>query len=125
MKVSSPTQTFRLVMLLFITGLVISGITAFPLLLELRLLTHLLGVGDAPGPAGFSGLAFWILTVRHGLENTYRDYPWLAYGTDWLAFGHLVIAMFFVGPLLNPRSSRATLWTGIAACVGVIPLALI
>ena len=30
-----------------------------------------------------------------------------------------------IGPLINPRSSRATLYTGIAACLAVIPLALI
>ncbi len=112
-------------MLFFITGLLLSGITAFPLLLELRILANLLGVGAAQGPDGYSGLAFWILTVRHGLEDTYLQYPWIAYGTDWLAFGHIVIAMFFIGPLINPLSGRATMYTGIAACLGVIPLALI
>jgi hypothetical protein len=112
-------------MLLFIIGLVISGVTAFPLLWELRLLSQLLGVGSATSPEGYSGLQFWILTVRHGLETTYADFPWIAYGTDWLAFGHLVIAGFFIGPLINPLSSRPTLYTGIAACLAVIPLALI
>ncbi len=112
-------------MLLFIAGLVISGVTAFPLLWELRLLSQLLGVGSAASPDGYSGLQFWILTVRHGLEATYAEFPWIAYGTDWLAFGHLVIAAFFIGPFINPLSSRATLYTGIAACLAVIPLALI
>ena len=112
-------------MMIFIIGLVLSGITAFPLLWELRILCQLLGVGDAPGPDGFTGLQFWILTVRHGLEDMYAQYPWIAYGTDWLAFGHLVIALFFVGPLLDPRSARSAIYVGIAACVGVIPLALI
>lgn len=112
-------------MLVFITGLVLSGVTAFPLLLELKILANLLGVGDAQSPDGHTGLAFWILTVRHGLEHTYSEYPWIAYGTDWLAFGHIVIAMFFIGPLLNPLTGRATIYTGIAACLGVIPLAMI
>ena len=125
MNLSSPLVRFRLVMLLFITGLVLSGVTAFPLLLELKILATALGVGDATSPEGHSGLTFWILTVRHGLEQTYGRYPWIAYGTDWLAFGHLVIAMFFVGPLVNPCSGRATIYTGIVACAAVIPLALI
>jgi hypothetical protein len=112
-------------MFLFIIGLVLSGVTAFPLLLELKILATALGVGDATSPEGHSGLTFWILTVRHGLEQTYGRYPWIAYGTDWLAFGHLVIAMFFVGPLVNPCSGRATIYTGIVACAAVIPLALI
>ena len=34
-------------MLFFIVGLVISGVTAFPLLLELRILAHALGAGAA------------------------------------------------------------------------------
>ncbi|MEO5713185.1 MAG: hypothetical protein ABIT37_06825 [Luteolibacter sp.] len=101
-------------MAFFIFGLVISGVTAFPLLLELRLLEKLLGGGG-----------FWISHVREGLETTYSRYPWIAYGTDWLAFGHLVIAMFFVGPLVNPLTSRPNIITGIVACVAIFPLALI
>ena len=112
-------------MLLFIAGLVLSGVTAFPLLLELKILVNLLGAGGAQSPQGYSGLTFWILTVRHGLEHTYSQYPWVAYGTDWLAFGHIVIAMFFIGPLIRPATGRATIYTGIAACLGVIPLAMI
>ena len=112
-------------MLVFITGLVLSGVTAFPLLLELKILASALGAGDAQSAEGYHGVTFWILTVRHGLEATYTRYPWIAYGTDWLAFGHLVIAMFFVGPLVNPSSGRATIYTGIVACAAVIPLALI
>ncbi len=125
MNFQSPLFRFRATMLLFITGLVISGVTAFPLLLEVRILSNLIGVGAASSPDGHGGLAFWILTVRHGLETTYARYPWIGYGTDWLAFGHLVIAGFFIGPMIHPASSRATLDTGIAACLAVIPLAMI
>jgi len=75
--------------------------------------------------AGHSGRPFWILTVRYGLEDMYRQYPWIAYGTDWLAFGHLVIALFFVGALFRPDESRSTLYAGISPCVLVVPLALI
>ena len=103
----------------------LSGVTAFPLLAELRLLTRILGVGNAVSPIGYHGLPFWILTVRTGLEQTYRDFPWMAYGTDWLAFGHIVIAMFFVGPLIRPSEGRHVVLTGFAACLLVFPLALI
>ena len=103
----------------------LSGVTAFPLLVELRILATALGAGDAHNADGYSGVTYWILTVRHGLEHTYASYPWIAYGTDWLAFGHLVIAMFFVGPLINPRSGRPVIYTGIIACIAVIPLAMI
>lgn len=114
-----PIARFRLMLLAFITGLVGSGVTAFPLLAELRRLHELFG----PGTGG--GVAFWVEKIRYGLEDTYSRYPWIAYGTDWLAFGHLVIALFFIGPLFDPRSSKSTLLAGIAACLGVIPLAVI
>ena len=112
-------------MVFFIMGLVISGVTAFPLLLELRILANALGAGASQSPGGYSGLTFWIVSVRCGLEHTYANYPWLAYGTDWLAFAHIVIAFFFVGPLVDPISSRWTLRAGILACFSVIPLAMI
>jgi hypothetical protein len=117
----SPLLRFRAAMLLFIIGLVVSGITAFPLLHELRWLSHLLNDSSiAP-----DGLKLWVSTVRDSLEQTYVHYPWIAYGTDWLAFGHLVIAGFFIGPLIHPASSRSTIYTGIIACLAVIPLAMI
>lgn len=125
MSSQSPLLQFRALMVFFIFGLVVSGVTAFPLLLELDLLSRLLGVGSATGPEGHTGLVFWILTVKFGLQHTYEQYPWIAYGTDWLAFGHLIIATFFIGPLINPLAGRSTIYTGIFACVAVIPLAMI
>jgi hypothetical protein len=35
-------------------------------------------------------------------------YPFLAYGTDWLAFAHIVIAVFFIGPLVKPKDYDTT-----------------
>jgi len=124
-KSSSALFRYRAVLLLFMIGLVLSGVTAFPLLRELRILTQWLGAGAALTPEGYSGLTFWIVSVRCGLENTYAQYPWLAYGTDWLAFAHIVIAFFFVGPLIDPPSAKWDLRAGILACVSVLPLALI
>ena len=121
----SALVQFRALMVFFIVGLVISGVTAFPLLWELDLLSQLLGVGSAASAEGHSGLAFWILTVKHGLADTYAKYPWIGYGTDWLAFGHIVIAAFFIHPLINPLAARPNICTGIFACIAVIPLALI
>ena len=109
----------------FIVGLLISGITAFPLLTEMNLVTSWLGLSEASSPIGHTGLDFWILTVKFGLEDMYSRYPWIAYGTDWLAFGHITIALFFIGPLFKPAGSQPTLYAGIAACILVIPLALI
>ncbi|MBA3972556.1 MAG: hypothetical protein H0X46_10550, partial [Bacteroidetes bacterium] len=53
------------------------------------------------------------------------QYIQLAYGTDWLAFSHIVIAMAFIGPLIDPVKNIWVIQFGIIACVMVFPLALI
>jgi hypothetical protein len=116
---------YRLVLGGFIIGLVLSGITAFPLLHELELLSRLLGIPADAAPTSQSGLQFWIATVRDGLRVVHDTYPWLAYGTDWLAFGHIIIALFFIGPWRAPVANAWVLKIGLVACAGVIPLALI
>jgi hypothetical protein len=115
----------RLLLLLFIAGLVVSGLTAFPLVTELRWLTGLLGAGPETRPEEVSGVLRWLVTVREALIETNARYPFLAYGTDWLAFAHLVIAVAFVGPLRDPVRNRWVVTFGLIACAGVIPLALI
>jgi hypothetical protein len=114
----------RLLLGAFIVALVLSGVTAFPLTWELRVLTSWFGAGSVIGDV-LPGLAHWLAYVRDGLETTGRDYPFLAYGTDWLAFAHLVIAVAFLGPLRDPVKNIWVVEFGIIACLLVIPLALI
>lgn len=106
----------------FMAGLVVSGLTAFPLLHELEMLVDGLDKLGAIVPAG---LDWWIRHVHAGLSDTYRDWPFIAYGTDWLAFAHLALAIFFVGPFRDPVRNVWVLEAGLIACLGVIPLALI
>jgi hypothetical protein len=104
-------------------GLIVSGITAFPLQQELALVsTTLQGIGLAENVPGF---AEWIERISAALDATYTSYPFIAYGTDWLGFAHLIIAIAFVGPLRDPVRNIWTLQWGMLACVGIIPLALI
>ncbi len=116
----STLTRIRLLLALFIVGLVASGLTAFPLLTEMNLLVGWLGL-EPP----MEGIGGWLLRVRDALEITYARFPFLAYGYDWLAFGHLVIALFFIGPLLDPVRNVWVLRAGLIACAGVIPTALI
>jgi hypothetical protein len=109
----------RLVLGCFIMALILSGVTAFPLQHELDFLASSINPDGA-----HSDLVFWILTVRDGLRETYTRYPWLAYGTDWLAFAHIAIAIFFIGPWIDPGRNVWILKAGLIACVLVIPLAL-
>jgi hypothetical protein len=104
---------------------VLSGLTAFPLRWELKTLASWMGVSANSDLASLGGLKYWIAYVHSGLEHSYQVYPFLAYGTDWLAFAHLVIAVFFIGPLREPTQHDWILVSGIIACVCVLPLALI
>jgi hypothetical protein len=120
---TNPLHKIRVLLASFIIALVLSGITAFPLLHELNLLCSILGLGDTQSSR--SGMGWWILHVRDGLRDTYARYPFIAYGTDWLAFGHLIIALFFIGPFVDPRRNIWILYAGVIACLAVLPLALI
>lgn len=120
-----PLLAYRISLGVFIAGLVASGITASPLLRELSLLCGWLGIDDPSAYKTLSGLRGWIAFVAFGLQKTYAAFPFVAYGTDWLAFGHVVIAMFFIGPFRDPLRNACVLRVGLVACAGVIPLALI
>lgn len=119
-----PLRRIRISLLLFIIGLILSGITAFPLERETALLNQIFLVSATPA-AGEPALHSWLRRVHEGIVQTNRSYPFMAYGTDWLAFAHLVIAVAFVGPLIDPVRNKWILVFGVIACAGVIPLALV
>jgi hypothetical protein len=112
-------------LVLFVVCLVLSGVTAFPLVTELRLIEDLLGSSASPVPERMPAFMEWIVRVREGLDATEEKYPFLLYGTDWLAFAHLVIAVAFYGPYRDPVRNIWVVEFGMIACAGIIPLALI
>ncbi|MEA1950394.1 MAG: hypothetical protein U9N87_03350, partial [Planctomycetota bacterium] len=70
-------------------------------------------------------MAQWVSYVHLGVVDTFQQYPFMAYGTDWLAFAHIVIAVAFIGPLRDPVKNIWMIEFGMIACVLVIPLAVI
>lgn len=78
-------RRFRFVLSLFIVGLILSGVTAFPLRWELKTLASWMGLSAESDLASLTGVRHWIAYVHIGLEKSYEAYPFLAYGTDWLA----------------------------------------
>lgn len=113
----------RIWLVFFIVCLVASGLTAFPLEWELNLVSDVLhGLGI---DSWLPGLVSFLDMVRDALVDTYARYPFIAYGTDWLAFAHIVIGIAFIGPLRDPVKNVWIIQWGMIACVLVIPLALI
>ncbi|WP_037765012.1 hypothetical protein [Streptomyces sp. 142MFCol3.1] len=107
----------------FVVCLVLSGATAFPLVHELRWTEDLLR--SLSVPEHLPALTDWIERVRQGLDAADSDYPFLLYGTDWLAFAHLMIATAFWGPYRDPVRNIWVVEFGMIACAGIVPLALI
>ena len=121
----TEVKKYRLALSFFIFGLVISGLTALPLETELRLFCKLLGIDDPNSYHNLHGMSYWAGYISYGLTDTYAKYPFFGYGTDWLAFGHIVIALFFIKPLLQPADNLWVLQYGLYACLAVIPFALL
>lgn len=113
----------RVCLLIVIAGLVVSGVTAFPLEWELGIVAGILH--SSPAVDLLPGLVEWIDRVHAALVATGEEYPFLAYGTDWLAFAHLAIAVAFLGPLVDPAKNIWVIRWGMIMCAGIIPLALI
>lgn len=111
-------KSIRRWMIFFIVSLVISGITAFPLEWELSILSDL--VKDGP-----PYISQWCSGVYEAIRETNAKYPFMSYGTDWLAFAHIVLGVVFIGPLLDPVRNIWVIQCGMIACVMVFPLAFI
>lgn len=102
----------------FILSLVISGITAFPIETELEIVN----ANIADFPQYFQN---WMNQVYFAVKSTNENFPYLSYGTDWLAFAHIVIAVAFIGPLKDPLKNIWVIQFGMIACCMVFPLAFI
>lgn len=111
-------KSIRYWLITFIVLLVVSGLTAFPIETELRWLSE--HCKFLP-----TFMREWINAIYSAVHETNALYPQLSYGTDWLAFSHLVIAVAFIGPLIDPVKNSWIFVFGMIACGMVIPLAFI
>lgn len=105
---------------IFITLLVLSGITAFPLQAELNLITKWLTENSSLGTFNL-----WIFEVNEAINYINLNYSFLAYGTDWLAFAHIIISIFFIGVYKDPIKNIWVTKTGIIACLLIFPVVII
>ena len=101
----------------FMIVLFLSGLTAIPLERELAFLSRCFSPTNMVGA--------WIQKVYLGIVHANRMYPFLAYGYDWLAFAHFVLAILFIGPLKDPVRNKWVIEFGMIACVLIIPFAFI
>jgi hypothetical protein len=111
-------QRIKLYIWVVIIGLFLSGVTAFPIETELALLIN-------HPPFQNQTITVWLNKVFQAVSATNTDYPFLSYGTDWLAFAHLMLAVLFIGPLKDPVKNIWVIEFGLIASIGIFPLAFI
>jgi hypothetical protein len=102
----------------FMVAISLSGITAFPIQTELEWLNKYQDL--MPG-----WLSAWVTRVADGVVHTNMAYPFIMYGTDWLAFAHIIIAMLFIGVLRDPVRNKWIIEWAMICCILVFPLAFI
>jgi hypothetical protein len=101
----------------FMIALFLSGLTAIPLEKELAFISRIVPYD--------SHFAAWIERVYKGIADTNVKYPFMAYGYDWLAFAHFILAFLFIGPYRDPVRNKWVIEFGITACMLIIPFAFI
>lgn len=105
----------RLLLACFMALLILSGLTAFPVRAEVDYLYSKL----SSFPLFFQA---WILQLKTSIDNT-PDV--VLYGTDWLAFAHIIISFFFIPVLADPIKHKSNILVGMVACLAVFPLAFV
>jgi hypothetical protein len=104
--------------IIIMASLVFSGLTAFPIEWELHYAYECVTSWNQS-----TAFSRWIELVFRGVHDTNVAYPFIAYGSDWLGFAHLVIAIAFCGPLKDPVRNRWVIEFGIISCLLIFPFA--
>ncbi|MFM9986392.1 MAG: hypothetical protein ACKVOK_14225 [Flavobacteriales bacterium] len=111
-------KRIKWVIAIFVFFLILSGVTAFPVETELKwALQHLTWLPQS--------LFEYLQTVSNAVGETNANYPFIAYGFDWLAFAHIVIGIAFIGPYRDPVRNIWIIEWAMICCVAIIPLAFI
>lgn len=109
-------RRIRVWLVFFMAALLVSGLTAVPLVT----LTAWLAEWTVP----FGGaLHAWAAQAAAAVAHVDATYPMLFYGTDWLAFAHVVIAIAFIGAWRDPVRNRWVIDWGLWCCALVVVLA--
>jgi hypothetical protein len=111
-------KKIRRLLIFFSIALIVSGLTAIPVQWEMELIQKLSFMIP-------SELRYFLLEVKTGVDDTATKYPYMLYGYDWLGFAHIIIGIFFIGPIKDPVRNIWVIEAGMIACLLVFPLAFI
>ena len=102
----------------FAVVLIISGLTAVPLEWGTRWLAGLTTNWSGPWHE-------WASQAATAIADIGSRYPFLFYGTDWLAFAHVVIGMAFIGVLRDPVRNKWVIEWALLSCGLVVVFAFV
>lgn len=122
-QIAVRIRRIRWMLSLVVLGLILSGLTTFPLIWEVNLLNTWLGSGS--GLSGLPEVSGFISHIHEGVTLIDRQYPFLRYGLDWLGFAHIAIALAFLGPIQKPLEHYWIVSWAILVCILCVPAILI
>ena len=105
-------------LLFFMISIIGTGITAFSIQWQIESALEIRKVFPQE-------LINWLNRVNAGVKEISTNQPYMLYGTDWMAFAHIVIGIAFIGPYRNPVKNKWIVEWGIITCALIIPTALI
>lgn len=115
----SKIRRIRVLLVLVAVGLVLVGLTTYPLLWEVSLLSQ--WFGEASALSGFAEVSRFITHIYEGVSLVHHQYPVILYGLDWLGFAHIAIALAFVGPIKKPLEHYWVVEWGLWVCLLCVP----
>ena len=117
-------KQIKVLVLFFMIGIILSGITAFPIETEIEFFDNYF-INSTWLQNYLPSIYHFLIFVSKGVHETAKDYPFIFYGTDWLAFAHIIIGSAFIGVLRNPIKNIWVVEWAMLACLMVFPLAFI
>jgi hypothetical protein len=118
-RIMTNLKRAKLMLTIVVFGLLVSGVTVWPAVSELKLAVSIVW-GDAE-PSGV--LHRFVLRAIEGLESVEAQYPFMLYAHDWLAFAHIVLAILFAGAIRDPVRNVWVVHCGLIMCALVPVLA--
>lgn len=117
-------KKIRGIIVFFMIALALSGITAFPIETELNTFFSVTDI-NSESVNDYPEIFKFLHYIKENVTEANQKAPQLAYGCDWLAFAHLVIALLFIGPYRDPVRNKWVIQWGMIACISILPLAFI
>jgi len=117
-------RKIKIMMAVVIGSLGLISVVAFPVVTNIDLLKGLVGLDTIIGGA-LPRLGQWVTSSADAVLAIDVQYPFIFYMSDWMVFGHIIIAIFFIGAYRDPVRNIWIIETGLIACVLLVPFALI